>query len=533
MKLSFDEEQYGKAIASAFRLHKKTEEANHAERCIERGRNITIDLDTLTNLKLVDDLIEAVKGADEMAVLQEYRAIVGKSNAKCGSLKLFPLVLSRFLRKACTHSGWLFRQEDTALSPLLPTEIEYRINGRGTPPDVMLTCVHNTLHLSEEDNHHEASIKEHERHFYFTAKDIRGRYIADVLAEDGLRIETDDLHRQYDEQRNHWRAVCNATHEAFNVVGPVAFLERGVDISRFARPEIIVNDMAGMEWDDSLEAHSFIYDADKPVPHELRAFGFHLRLHEPLKFLATNATPFEYVDITDKLVLPGDQEELVTALVHELHTIRPSDFVEGKSTGTPVLCKGAPGLGKTTLAEVTARRVKRPLYKIKAGALLSDTANRVKNVEQGLRNFLLRSERMKLIPLIDECDVMVATRQTSNLDQAAIVTAFLTSLEYFNGLLFMTTNRQDIDDAVESRAAAIIVFESPDEKGRLRMWEIQDEAQSAGLDKKTMTALSKLPCSGRDITRLLSLAIKYRESHKLPLTVDLIKKIARYRGINW
>ena len=49
----------------------------------------------------------------------------------------------------------------------------------------------------------------------------------------------------------------------------------------------------------------------------------------------------------------------------------------------------------------------------------------------------------------------------------AVVGVFLRVLEYFNGLLFLTTNRvDDIDEAIVSRCIALIRYHAPDAVAR-------------------------------------------------------------------
>ena len=49
-------------------------------------------------------------------------------------------------------------------------------------------------------------------------------------------------------------------------------------------------------------------------------------------------------------------------------------------------------------------------------------------------------------------------------------------LEYFNGLLFLTTNRvDDIDEAIVSRCIALIRFHPPQHDDRRRIWAVMSE----------------------------------------------------------
>jgi len=66
--------------------------------------------------------------------------------------------------------------------------------------------------------------------------------------------------------------------------------------------------------------------------------------------------------------------------------------------------------------------------------------------------------------LIDEADVYIKRRQ-DDITMNAVVGVFLRVLEYFNGLLFLTTNRiDDIDEAIVSRCIALIRFYSPTQR---------------------------------------------------------------------
>ena len=64
--------------------------------------------------------------------------------------------------------------------------------------------------------------------------------------------------------------------------------------------------------------------------------------------------------------------------------------------------------------------------------------------------------RELVLRLLDEADVFVLERGL-DLVQNAIVAEFLRTLEYFDGLLFLTTNRMNgVDEAILARCAAVI-----------------------------------------------------------------------------
>src|SRR5690606_34397825 len=74
---------------------------------------------------------------------------------------------------------------------------------------------------------------------------------------------------------------------------------------------------------------------------------FHLELHHNVWVHVQNITAYEYKpELRDKLILPDHHRDLIDILTADMSALM-EDIVEGKSGGTTILCKGAPGLGKT------------------------------------------------------------------------------------------------------------------------------------------------------------------------------------------
>ena len=101
-----------------------------------------------------------------------------------------------------------------------------------------------------------------------------------------------------------------------------------------------------------------------------------------------------------------------------------------------VLCAGPAGLGKTLTSEVYSEIIRRPLYRVHSGQLGLNVAE----MEKALIDTLTRAQRWGAVLLIDEADVYIK-RRDDNIAANAVVGLFLRVLEYFNGLLFLTTNR--------------------------------------------------------------------------------------------
>lgn len=130
-----------------------------------------------------------------------------------------------------------------------------------------------------------------------------------------------------------------------------------------------------------------------------------------------------------------EQTDLIDILTAEMDVLM-DDIIEGKSGGTTVLCADPAGVGKTLTAEVYSEIIKRPLYRVHSGQL----GLNVTEMEIALKNTLVRAQRWGAVMLIDEADVYIK-RRDDNIAANAVVGVFLRVLEYFNGLLFLTTNR--------------------------------------------------------------------------------------------
>ncbi|KAJ8115047.1 hypothetical protein ONZ43_g4759 [Nemania bipapillata] len=126
------------------------------------------------------------------------------------------------------------------------------------------------------------------------------------------------------------------------------------------------------------------------------------------------------------------------------------DIIRGKGKGLVILLHGAPGVGKTATAEAIAIENDRPLFPISCG----DLGFSPSVVEKTLRDIFRYAHLWECILLLDEADVYLTQRERGgdNLERNAIVGVFLRTLEYYSGILFLTTNRVGaLDEAFRSR----------------------------------------------------------------------------------
>ncbi|GAB1257736.1 hypothetical protein NBRC116494_22380 [Aurantivibrio plasticivorans] len=291
-----------------------------------------------------------------------------------------------------------------------------------------------------------------------------------------------------------------------------------------------------MNYDDKVEREAEkLQERLKPgsfteLPVHAYILFFHLDLHHHLWVHVDDIAPYEYQpELKDKLILPPEQTDLIDILTAEMDMLM-DDIVEGKSGGTTVLCAGPAGVGKTLTAEVYSEIIKRPLYRVHSGQLGLNVAE----MEQCLKDTLTRAQRWGAVMLIDEADVYIK-RRDDNISANAVVGVFLRVLEYFNGLLFLTTNRVgDIDEAIISRCIAMISYHAPDLEDRRRIWQVMTEQFQLAIDDTLLGILAELfpEATGRDIKGLAKLVAKYCHHKQVKPTLEVFERCSIFRGMN-
>ena len=108
-----------------------------------------------------------------------------------------------------------------------------------------------------------------------------------------------------------------------------------------------------------------------------------------------------------------------------------------------------------------------PLYMMSAGDLGLSSAE----VESSLSNVLEMATKWNAILLLDEADVFLEQRSSNDLERNKLVSIFLRILEYYEGVLFLTTNRVDnIDAAFQSRIHISMQYDELSLSARKQVW---------------------------------------------------------------
>ena len=189
--------------------------------------------------------------------------------------------------------------------------------------------------------------------------------------------------------------------------------------------------------------------------------------------------------------------------------------------------------------EAIAEWLHRPLLAL----TVADIGTIETRVERELLKWFTVAEAWNAILLVDEADIFLEKRQNRDLARNGLVSgetpavlfpychfltyclAFLRRMEYFKGLLFLTTNRVgQIDDAFISRVHVALGYKALDGKEKVQIWngffqklanERAGKLQVAPGAKKWVleqAASNKAQLNGRDIRNALQTAITLAEA---------------------
>ncbi|KAJ7067648.1 P-loop containing nucleoside triphosphate hydrolase protein, partial [Mycena amicta] len=227
-------------------------------------------------------------------------------------------------------------------------------------------------------------------------------------------------------------------------------------------------------------------------------YGFSLSDKMWLEFDVTKVQPVQWnEDAFANLVLPTDRKVLLQSLVEAHHQESGfDDFVKGKGAGLVVNLFGPPGVGKTFSAEATSEHVKRPLYVIGGG----DLGTRAADLDVSLERVFDVATAWKAIVLIDEADVFLERRSLHDLERNAMVAVFLRHVEYYRGILLLTTNRvQAFDEAFLSRIHVALHFSDLTESSRAQVWRAFIARGGVTIVEEDIALLAKREVNGRQI----------------------------------
>jgi SpoVK/Ycf46/Vps4 family AAA+-type ATPase len=215
------------------------------------------------------------------------------------------------------------------------------------------------------------------------------------------------------------------------------------------------------------------------------------------------------------------KKELIQALV-TVHLKRKAstkaDFMTGKGEGLLVLLHGGPGTGKTLTAESVAELAERPLYRVTCGDIGTDP----ETVEKYLSSVLFFGVTCNCVVPLDEADVFLEERTKLDLERNALVSVFLRVLEYYEGILILTTNRiGTFDEAFKSRVQLAIYYPPLSERNRLDVWDNFIEHLEQGNEDFDFEGIHG---------KLRTLARHRLNGRRIRNALNTARQLAQYRG---
>ncbi|KAF4637186.1 hypothetical protein G7Y89_g892 [Cudoniella acicularis] len=210
------------------------------------------------------------------------------------------------------------------------------------------------------------------------------------------------------------------------------------------------------------------------LPRRVVGYAFRERKFVMLDIEASQDVPTPQNVFRDLKIDP-DHKRMVKSLVkthfekQNMQRRKPNiglnqDLIRGKGSGLVILLHGVPGVGKTATAEAVAQANKKPLFAITCGNL----GFTPKDVETSLRDIFRLAHLWDCVLLLDEADIFLSRQEFTN-----ISAVFLRVLEYYSGILFLTTNRvRALDEAFKSRIHVSLYYPPLSKEQTLAIFEV-------------------------------------------------------------
>ncbi|KAH8897599.1 P-loop containing nucleoside triphosphate hydrolase protein [Thozetella sp. PMI_491] len=260
--------------------------------------------------------------------------------------------------------------------------------------------------------------------------------------------------------------------------------------------------------------------------------GFALHSKDWCQFDVVNLKEIQWKqDVLQQLVLDENEKSLILGLLSLSSSSEQDvldDVVEGKGKGIVMLLCGPPGVGKTLTAETVSEHLHQPLYRLDVG----DLGSYARGLEENLTWILERCARWKAVILLDEADVYLETRSTDNLARNELVSVFIRVLEYYQGVIILTSNRATaIDPAFESRIDITLAYKELTEDARVQVWRnfLQKLDTECSIGEEDIVRLAAAPLNGRQIKSAIKTARILATGKQKPLDIEDLEVVIGLR----
>ncbi|KAH6618400.1 hypothetical protein B0J18DRAFT_371434 [Chaetomium sp. MPI-SDFR-AT-0129] len=267
---------------------------------------------------------------------------------------------------------------------------------------------------------------------------------------------------------------------------------------------------------------------DKPPPADLvllprRLLGYGLQERKFLFLDVDKVTlkPEDEFDAFDFLEIEPANKHVIHCLLtdhfntkeaRKMGEIASQDPIRGKGRNLVFLLHGPPGVGKTATVEAVAQKYRRPLFAITSG----DLGSTPDAVESSLTEIFHLANVWDCILLLDEADVFLEEREKSDLKRNAVVSVFLRVMEYYKGVLFLTTNRPgQLDEAIKSRVHCALLYQTLSKEQTLQIFKLNiKRLEYIEMQRGKVQPDSSQPHLQADKTGILDFAKRHWSQHE-------------------
>ena len=268
------------------------------------------------------------------------------------------------------------------------------------------------------------------------------------------------------------------------------------------------------------------------LPRTINGFNMQNKKWEELEVARISEVSWNK-EAFESLVVEPTTKALIKALVmQQLEKEKGTDLIAGKGQGLIVLLHGGPGTGKTFTAETVAEIAEKPLYRVTCGDLGTEPTV----VEKYLESVLYLGKIWDCVVLLDEADVYLEERSMESLARNALVSVFLRVLEYYEGILILTSNRVGtFDESFKSRIQLALHYEKLKLNDRRTIWENfirrLQKVEEVGIDfddiNKHMDDLARNELNGRQIRNAITTARQFARHREKDLDYADLQQVIK------
>lgn len=268
------------------------------------------------------------------------------------------------------------------------------------------------------------------------------------------------------------------------------------------------------------------------LPRTINGFNMQNKKWEELEVARISEVSWNK-EAFESLVVEPTTKTLIKALVmQQLEKEKGTDLIAGKGQGLIVLLHGGPGTGKTFTAETVAEIAEKPLYRVTCGDLGTEPTE----VEKYLESVLYLGKVWDCVVLLDEADVYLEERSMESLPRNALVSVFLRVLEYYEGILILTSNRVGtFDESFKSRIQLALHYEKLKLNDRRTIWENfirrLQKLEEVGIDfddiNRHMDDLARNELNGRQIRNAITTARQFARHQEKDLDYADLQQVIK------